>query len=465
MASKYDFDVAVIGGGPAGYVAAIRAQQLGARAALIEKGYLGGVCTNVGCIPTKALIHAAKMMVEMESAAQMGLSPGKVSLDFARTAQHRDEVVLKLRKGVETLLGANKVEILRGEAAFEDPHTLSVATDGKATKVSAERIIIAAGAVSQELPIAPFDGERIIDSSTAVSANELPKSLLIVGGGYIGCEFAGAFSTFGVEVTLVEVLDRILPLMDADCAREVFKLLKKRGARILTGRRVEELISLKSSVKAKLDNGEEIKAEKALICIGRRPFTAGLRLEKAGVKLNEKGALIVNEHMQTTVPHLYAAGDIKGGIMLAHVASQEGIVAAEHATGKLAARMDYRVVPAVAFTFPQIASVGLTEEEAKKQQSEIVVKRFPFRALGKAHIEGATDGFVKVIADGKTGQLLGVHMAAPHASDMIGEACVALQLECTAEELARTIHAHPTMPECMREAAEGVIGKPINWTG
>jgi len=228
---------------------------------------------------------------------------------------------------------------------------------------------------------------------------------------------------------------------------------------------LEKLKVLKDSVKATLSGGKEVTAEKALICVGRKPSHDGLGLDKIGVKVGERGGIAVNEHLQTSVPHIYAIGDVHGGVMLAHVASQEGVVAAAHATGALTAAIDYRVVPAVAFTFPEIAYVGQTEEEARKQAGEIIVKRFPFLALGKAHIEGHTDGFVKMIADAKTGQLLGVHMAAQHASDLIGEATLALQLECTAEELARTIHAHPTLPECMREAADGVVGMPINWTG
>jgi dihydrolipoamide dehydrogenase len=467
MGKSYDFGVAVIGGGPAGYVAAIRAAQLGARVALVEKGHLGGVCTNVGCIPTKALIHTARTIIELRQASEVGVDAGEVKLNFARTARHRDDVIAKLRKGVETLLAAHKVELVRAHAAFEDEHTLSLKAEGKqaAQKLSAERIFIAAGAESAELPMAPFDGESVIDSSVAVLLDKLPQSLLILGAGYIGCEFAGAFSGFGVEVTVVEVMDRILPQMDADCAREVFKLLKKGGVRILTGTRLEELKAQKSGVKARLSGGDEVKADKALICVGRRANCAALALDKAGVKTDAKGVIVVNQHLQTSVPHIYAIGDVKGGIQLAHVASEEGLVAAAHATGKLTAVMDYRVVPAVAFTFPEIAYVGMTEEQARKQAGEIVVKRFPLRALGRAHIEAHTDGFVKMIAEAKTGQLLGVHIAAQRASDLIGEACLALKLQATAEELAHTIHAHPTMPECMREAAEGIIGMPINWTG
>ena len=465
MTLKDNFDLAVVGGGPGGYVAAIRATQLGARTALVEKGHLGGVCTNAGCIPTKALVHTARMMARLENAGEIGLDLGEPRLNFANVAKHRDQVVAKLRKGIGTLLQANNVELIRGTASFRDEHTLSVAANKEERTLSADKIVIATGSVPVELPLAPFDGDRVIDSSVAVNLDELPGSLLIVGGGYIGCEFAAAFTTFGVEVTVVELMDRILPLMDEDCGREVFKLLKKRGAAVHVSAALERLEKRKTSVKAVLSNGREVEAERALISVGRRARTEGLGLDKAGVKTDEKGTIKVNNHMQTSRPHIYAVGDVTGGILLAHVASHEGTVAAAHATGTITAEMDYRVVPSVAFTFPEIATVGLSEQAAREKVGEIVVKKFPMRALGKAHIEGETNGFVKMLADARTGQLLGVHMVSQDASNLIGEAALALQLEATAEELAGTIHAHPTMPEALREAAEGVIGLPIDWTG
>ena len=465
MGNQYDFDIAVIGGGPAGYVAAIRATQLGASVAVIEKGHLGGACTNVGCIPTKALIHVARSMLEMDRAATFGLGDGRTELDFSRTAKHRDQVVAKLRKGVGTLLKGNKVELIRGAASFKDDHTLSVASDDAAREVSAARIMIATGSAPVELPAMPFDGDRVISSSTAVGLDELPESLLMVGAGYIGCEFASAFVTFGVDVTIVEALDGILPLMDTDCGKEVFKLLKKRGATIHTSTRVEKLETTKSCVTASLSNGKKVTAERALICVGRRPSTEGLALENAGVATDDRGGLVVNEHMQTSVPHIYGIGDAAGGILLAHVASAEGLVAAAHATGTLSAKMDYRVVPACAFTLPEIATVGLSEDAAREAVGEVIVKKFPLMALGKAQVDAAPEGFVKVIAEAGTGQLLGVHIASMEASTLIAEAALALQLECTAEELAHTIHAHPTYPESLREACDGVLGLPIDWMG
>jgi len=464
MGKAYDYDIAVIGGGPGGYVAANRAAQLGAKVALIERGQLGGVCTNVGCIPTKALVRAARALLQARRAEKLGLRSEGLSLDFARTAEHRDDVVQTLRKGVASLLKANGVELVRGGASFEDEHTLKV-SGSDAGSLSAEKVFIATGSGAVELPEAPFDGERVIDSSVGVLLEELPQSLLIVGAGYIGCEFAGAFTAFGVEITLVEMMDRILPEMDEDCAREVHKQLKKQGCTVLTGARLSGMKKGKSSVTAMLSSGDEVKAEKALLCVGRRPSAGGLDLEKVGVETDEKGGIAVNEHMQTSQPHIYAIGDATGRILLAHVASQQGLVAAAHATGSITAAMDYGVVPACAFTFPEVASVGLRAEEARQQGIEVSVKKFPFRALGKAHVDAETDGFVKMLAEPTTGRLLGVHIAAEDASSLVAEAALALRLECTAEELAATIHAHPTLPESLREAAEGLVGLPVNWSG
>jgi len=466
MGKSFDYDVAVVGGGPAGYVAAIRASRLGARVALVEKGELGGVCTNVGCIPTKVLIHTARRMLELGQAGEIGLDVGEVTLDFPRLAGRRDEVVARLRGGVESLLKGRKVELIRGEASFQDEHTLSVASDGGTTALAADKIMIATGSAPAELPSAPFDGKRIIDSSIAVGLGELPESLIIVGAGYIGCEFAAAFSAFGVKITLVELKERIMPEMDADCARLVQRLLKKAGAEMLTSNSVEKITKQRGGVKAALSGGQEVSAHKALICVGRRPCQDGLALERAGVETGERGEIVVNEHMQTSRPNVYAIGDVTGGIMLAHVASRQAVVAAAHAMGELSARMSYRVVPACAFTVPEVASVGLSEEQARRQHvGEVIVKKFPMRALGRAHVDASTDGFVKIIADGATKEVLGVHIASEGAGSMIAEAALGMNLEMTAQELAETIHAHPTMPESLQEAAEGVMGMPVNWNG
>lgn len=465
MSDSYDFDMAVIGAGPAGYVAAIRAAQLGARTCIVEKSELGGVCTNVGCIPTKALSHSAHMLRQLERAAEYGLNVGGCELNYAAVAARRDAIVARLRGGVRALLGGNGVELIQAVARFKDPHTLHVEGQEGERDVTARNVIIATGSRPVELPEVPFDHEIVMDSADAVLSNELPESVVIVGGGYIGIEFAGIFAAFGVEVVVIEAMDRILPGMDEDCGREVAKSLKKLGVSMLTGVRLESVNKDKGGVRAKLTGGDEVAARRMLVCVGRRADCTGLEVERAGLEPAGEGQLVVNEHMQTAQPHIYAAGDVVGHLMLAHVGSREGIVAATHATGSLTAAMDRRVVPACVFTLPEVATVGLTEDEARRAVTEVSVKRFPLRALGRAHILGETDGFVKMLADARTGELLGVHICGPEASSLIGEAALAMQLECTAEELADTIHAHPTLPEALREAAEGLIGLPVNWRG
>ena len=465
MADTYDFDVAVVGSGPAGYVAGIRAAQLGARACVIEKGRLGGVCTNVGCIPTKVLWHTAAAALRLENAAEIGLRVGDVGVDWPALAKRRDAVLETLRGGIKGLLSANKVELIQAEAAFADPHTLALKGEGGRDRLTAARIFIATGSRPVELPNARFDHKAIVDSTDAVSANALPDSVLIIGGSYIGLEFASIYTACGIEVTVVEALDRLLPAMDEDCARVVAKMLKKRKVAVHTGKRLEKVETGKTGVRATLSDGTKVEAQQMLVCVGRRPDTGGLEIGRAGIEAGPKGELPVNEHMQTALPHVYAIGDVTGRVMLAHVGSHEGVVAAAHATGKISARMDYRVVPACVFVYPEIAIVGMSEEKAKEAAGEIVVKKFPFRALGKAHVMDETEGLVKMVCDAGTGQILGVHMCGPEASSLLGEAALAIKLECTAEELAQTIHAHPTLPEALHEAAEGVMGMPINWRG
>jgi len=465
MARRYDYDLVVIGGGPAGYVAAIRASQAGAGVACIEKDHLGGVCTNVGCIPTKAMVHAARTILEIKAAKKIGIAVSDVQLDYGQLLEHRGAVVERLRGGIQTLLKANGVELIRGVASLEDAHTVAVDGEGGGRSVSGEKLLIATGSKSLELPIAPVDEKVILSSRGALELEELPESLIIVGGGYIGCEFASIFSALGVELTVVEIMDRLLPEMDEDCGREVEKLLKKAGCNVLTGTGLQGAKKTKGGVTAALSDGSKLKAQKMLVCVGRAPAGEGLGAEKIGIKAAERGGIAVNEHMQTSLPHVYAAGDVTGHIMLAHVATREATVAAAHATGKLTAKMSYRVVPACAFTIPQVASVGMTEQQAREKVGEVIVKKFPMRSLGMARVSGMTEGFAKMVCDAGSREVLGVHIACAEASSLIAEAALGMQLEITAEELAQTIHAHPTMPESLQEAAEAVIGKPVNWSG
>ncbi len=466
MGEKYDYDVAVIGSGPAGYVAGIRAAQYGAGVCVIEKGPLGGVCTNAGCIPTKVLWHTAGVALRLDKADELGLEVGDVSVNWPRLAERREGILDTLRNGIQALLKGNGVELIRGQASFAGAHTLNISDGGGgAEQVTADKIIAATGSRPVELPHAPFDHEVIIDSTDAVTADELPASVVIIGGGYIGLEFASIYTACGAEVTIVEALDRLLPGMDEDCAQEVTRFLKHQGVAIHTGVTLDGVEHGNGSVTGKLSDGTEVAGEKMLVCVGRRADASTLELEAVGVETEESGAMAVNEHMQTSQPHVYAVGDVNGRLMLAHVGSQEGLVAAAHATGTITARMDYRVAPACVFVHPEVAVVGLGEEEAREEVGEIIVKKFPFRALGKAHIMDETDGLVKMVCDAATGQVLGVHMAGPEASTLLGEATLAVQLECTAEEMAETIHAHPTLAEALKEVAEGVIGMPINWRG
>jgi dihydrolipoamide dehydrogenase len=405
------------------------------------------------------------MMLQAAKAEEFGLALEGVKLDYAKVASRRDDIIQKLRGGIKGLLAGNKVELIQAAGSFKNAHTLSLEGAGNRTEVSADKIIIATGSKSVELSAAPFDHDLIIDSADAVTANEIPESIIIIGGGYIGIEFANIYSAWGLDVTVVEALDRLLPGIDEDCAKVIFKTLKKAGVKTHTGVRLEKVQTADGRVVARLADGTELGADQMLVCVGRIPSCDGLAVEKAGLEPGENGGLSVNKHMQTSVPHIYAIGDVAGDPLLAHVGSQEGLVAAAHAAGTLTAEMDYRVVPACVFSFPEIGIVGMGEESAAEVTDQVVVKKFPFIALGKAHIRGETDGFVKIIADGKTGEVLGVRICGPDASSLIGEAALALKLECTAEEIAETIHAHPTLPEAFREAADGVIGLPINWRG
>jgi len=457
--SKYD--VVVIGSGPGGYVAALRAAQLGKKTAVIERDAVGGVCLNRGCIPTKALAHAAEVCSLARRGAEFGIVAENVSVDFAKVQAHKDAVVKKLTGGVGFLLKRSHVDVVAGTARLKGRKAVAVKLNGGgAETLEAEKIIVATGSEPARPKAIPFDGERIVTSDEALGLRRLPESVFILGGGYIGCEFASIFAQFGAQVTMVEMLDRLLPTLDADIAAEITKALKKQKVKVLVGTRMEGIQSGSSGVKATLSNGAALEADLALVCTGRRLLSADLGLEEAGVKV-ENGAIAVDEHCETSVAGLYAIGDVTGKLLLAHVASAQGIVAAEHAAGRNA-RVDYRCVPAAVFTSPEVGTVGMTEAEATAAGHKAKAARFPYQALGRAVAMGETAGFAKLVADEATGQVLGVHLVGPHASDVVAEGALAVALEATVRELAHGIHAHPTLPEALMEAARAWLGQGIH---
>jgi dihydrolipoamide dehydrogenase len=456
------YDLAVIGGGPGGYVAAIRAAQLGGRVALIERKTLGGTCLNVGCIPTKALLHATGLASQAAEATRMGLQFDKLSLDLRAMIHNKDEIVGRLVRGVAGLMKKNKIEVIEATGCPMGEGRVQVSTpDGSADTIHAQNIIIATGSQPVRPKLFPFDDVHVVTSDAMLSVTKQPQRLLIVGGGYIGCEFACIFRPLGTEVTLVEMMDQLLPGQDDDLAKELTRSLKKMKIKVLTGTKVDSMAVAGDEVKAKLSTGEELAADTALISIGRMPYTEGLRLAEIGVKTDDRGCIVIDDHCRTTAPGLYAIGDVTGKVQLAHVASKQGLVAAEHALGK-PTKMNYRVIPACIFTRPEIATVGLTERQAAEQGLNVKVGRFPFAALGKALAIGDTTGFVKLIGDVSTGELLGAAAVGPGATDTIAELAVAIQLEATVDDIAATIHAHPTLPEAWAEAAEQWEGRGIH---
>ncbi|MFO7899094.1 MAG: dihydrolipoyl dehydrogenase [Planctomycetota bacterium] len=461
MSDRYD--VAVIGSGPGGYVAAIRAAQLGANAACIDRGPLGGTCLNRGCIPTKALLEASHLVALARDARRFGIRFDDPEIDFAKLMKRKDSVVRRLSKGVGQLFAQNGVEHVEGTASFVDDHTLQVASpDGSATKLEAAKIIIATGSEPTEIPAFAFDGEKVLSSTHVLNLDARPETILIVGGGYIGCEFACFFAELGTEVHVVEMLDRLLPLGPTDLADLVTRSLKKLKVNVHTGTRVEGLDTSGEGVAVELSDGGTLHAEKALVAVGRKLNSDNVGLENTGVEIGDDHAVVIDEHCRTSVPHIYAIGDVTGKILLAHLASRQGIVAAEHATGE-DATIDYHAVPATIFAHPEASYVGLSEAEAKEQGLDARAFTFPIQVLGKAQAMGESNGMVKLVGDNRTGEILGAQVVCTRASNLIGEITAAMQMEGTVEELARTIHVHPTLSEGILEAAEGWLGRGIHY--
>lgn len=460
----HEIDVVIIGGGPGGYVAAIKGAHLGLRVVLIEKDKLGGVCLNRGCIPTKALVSTAEMLNHLQRAEEFGIQVKDYSFDFPAIMKRKDLITQRLSFGVGQLMKANQIRVIRGEGQIIEPGTVEVLdAEGQKEIIKTRNIIIATGSKVMRLPIPGIDNEGVITSDDALSLSELPSKMIIIGGGVVGIEFAGIFNTLGVEVTVVEMLPRILLPIDEEIARRLAQLLKRKGIEILTDCKVKEIKKNHQNLEVLVsttDGEKKLETEKVLLAAGRLPDLGGIDVQRLGIELDGK-AIKVDEKMKTNIPGIYAVGDVVGKIMLAHVASREGIVAVENIAGK-EVLMDYRVVPNCVFSMPEVASVGLTEEEARKEDNNIKISKFPFMANGKALGMGETEGMVKMIVNADTSELLGVHILGAHASDLIAEGTLALSLDATAFEIVNTIHAHPTLAETIAEAAEGLIGKPIH---
>lgn len=454
--------ITVIGGGPGGYVAAIRAAQMGAEVHLVEKENLGGTCLNVGCIPTKALIHTASEFQKLSDEAANGLVIEKASVDWAKLQKHKNQVVKKLVRGVKGLEAANGVQVHAAEATLKDANTV-VLSDG--TELTSDIIILATGSSPAVIPFEGHDLPGVTDSTGALSFDELPKKLCVLGGGVIGCEFAYLFNALGVDVTVIEMMPQILPPIDEQAAYVLREELTKQGVHIYTDTKLEKVEQTEDGLKVYASNAEGTETfdcDKFIVAIGRRPNTCGIGLEEAGVKISERGFIEVNENFETNLSGVYAIGDCNGQIMLAHAAEDQGVAAVEHAMGEKP-MYNGNVCPSCIYTSPEVSSVGINEQTAKAQGIAYNVGLFPLAGNGKALIEGDQSGFVKFICDAETNQILGVHMVGPHVTDMIGEAAVAMRLGYTAKDVADTIHAHPTVSEAIKEAALDVSGIALSW--
>ena len=461
------YDVAIIGSGPGGYVAAIRAAQLGLSVLIIEKdSRLGGVCTLRGCIPTKALLHTADLLEETRHGAEVGVSTREVRLELAAAMKHKEKVVRQSSNGVSFLMKKNKVDVVNGFGRIAGPGRVSVAgSDGVQTTYTAKNILIATGSNPRSLPGLEIDHQTILSSDSILEVAEIPKSLLVVGSGAVGVEFASMFARFGSKTVVVEILPRIVPLEDEDISRELAASFKRQGIAVYVDTRIEKLTKTDggAEILARSAGGktESFRAEKILMAVGRKPLSEGIGLEAAGVA-TEKGYIRVDGLMRTNVPGVYAIGDVVPTAQLAHVASAEAVVAVEHMAGKEARPLNYDQVPGCTYTAPEIGSIGLTEAKARERGYDVAVGKYPFSANGKARILNETSGFVKIVGEKKYDEVLGVHIIGPRATELIAEATAALRLEATSEELVQAIHAHPTLSEAMHEAAEAVEGLPIH---
>ena len=453
------FDVTIIGSGPGGYVSAIRCAQLGFKTAIIEKySTLGGTCLNVGCIPSKALLASSHHYEELQHFADHGIEvSGDVKVNLEKMIARKQAVVDQTSGGVKFLMDKNNITVFNGVGSFESATTVKVTkADGSSEIIESKNIIIATGSKPSNLPFIKLDKDRIITSTEALKLKEVPKHLVIIGGGVIGIELGQVYLRLGAQVSVVEFMDRIIPGMDAALSKELTKVLKKQGMKFYTSHKVQSVERAKNVVTVKAENAKgeiiTLEGDYSLVSVGRRPYTDGLNAEKAGVKVTDRGMVEVNDHLQTNIPNIYAIGDVVRGAMLAHKAEEEGVMVAEILAGQKP-HIDYNLIPGVVYTWPEVAAVGKTEEQLKTEGVTYKAGSFPFKALGRARAGGDTDGFVKILADAKTDEVLGVHMIGARCADLIAEAVTAMEFRASAEDISRMSHAHPTFAEAIKEAA------------
>ncbi len=463
MAEVKSFDLAVVGSGPGGYVAAIKAAQEGLSTALIESDRLGGVCLNWGCIPSKALLRSAQLYEQMLRATDFGLSAAEISFDWEAIVKRSRQISDRMMRGVKYLMKKNEIAVLKGRGVPLDKGRIRVEGENEQI-VRAKNIVLATGACARSLPRIEIDGNVVITSREALILQHIPESIVIVGGGSIGMEFAYLFSAFGTKVTVVELLERVLPQEDAEVSEELQKIYRKKGVRLLTGAKVESIALKNSAAEVKVKNGDEletVECDKVLIAVGVTGNIGGLGLDEAGVAV-ERDFIKVDESYRTSAPGIWAIGDCIGPPLLAHAASREGIEAVNSILGRQCRYLEPELVPSCTYCQPQVASVGITEAAAKERGYDTAVGRFPFRPLGKALVMGEPEGFVKVVADKKSGKILGVHILGSEASEMIPEASLARWLDSTAADIHNTVHPHPTLSEALMEAASDSFGKAIH---
>ncbi len=462
-----EYDVVVLGAGPGGYVAAIRAAQLGLKTAIIEKQWLGGVCLNVGCIPSKSLLKNADLAYTLRNKSkEFGISFENLELDYSVAVKRSRQVSNRLVKGVAFLMKKNNIDVIMGTGKLTAKNAIEVTdADGKSQTINAKNIILATGAHSAQIPGMEVDGEKIVTYQEAILQDQLPESVVIIGAGAIGVEFSTIWNSYGSKVTLVEMLPRLLPLEDEDVGNEMGKAFKKAGIEALTNHRVMKVEKMDDGVRVTVngEDGEKVfDAKQALIAVGFKPNSKDIGLESLGVKVDARGFVEIDERMSTNVPGIWAIGDLTGKLLLAHVASAQGIVCAENIAGVPTVELDYRMMPRATYSFPQAASFGLTEVQARDEGYDVKIGRFPFQANGKALGMGESAGFVKIVTDAKYGEILGAHMIGPEVSELLPELTLAQSMELTVEEIARNVHAHPTISEVIMEAAHDAEGHAIH---